>query len=251
MPTARIDLDDLQAVLAAGPPGRRSSACRPATSTPGRATICAPRSGSPAQQGGWVHVDGAFGLWAAASPTTAHLVDGVELADSWAHRRAQVAQRPLRLGVRLLRRTRRPRRRRVLHRLPIWSARAACLSVRLRPRVVAAGHGVSLPGPRCGSSGRTASPTWSTAAARWPAGSPTGSRAGGAKVVNDVVLNQVLVGFGDDDRTDAIIDAVQRDGHLLAGRHDLARPAADADLGVELLDHRARTSTCRWRRSCG
>ena len=31
----------------------------------------------------WLHVDGAFGLWAAASPMTAHLVDGIELADSW------------------------------------------------------------------------------------------------------------------------------------------------------------------------
>ena len=33
--------------------------------------------------GAWLHVDGAFGLWAAAAPTTAHLVDGIELADSW------------------------------------------------------------------------------------------------------------------------------------------------------------------------
>lgn len=35
-------------------------------------------------QGAWVHVDGAFGLWAAASPAHRHLLEGVDLADSWA-----------------------------------------------------------------------------------------------------------------------------------------------------------------------
>ncbi|HSG40647.1 MAG TPA: pyridoxal-dependent decarboxylase, partial [Thermoanaerobaculia bacterium] len=36
------------------------------------------------ERGGWLHVDGAFGLWARASPALAHLAAGVEKADSWA-----------------------------------------------------------------------------------------------------------------------------------------------------------------------
>ena len=36
------------------------------------------------EAGAWVHVDGAFGMWAAASPTLRPLVDGIERADSWA-----------------------------------------------------------------------------------------------------------------------------------------------------------------------
>lgn len=36
------------------------------------------------EHGAWLHVDGAFGLWAAASPRLRYLVDGIELADSWA-----------------------------------------------------------------------------------------------------------------------------------------------------------------------
>jgi glutamate/tyrosine decarboxylase-like PLP-dependent enzyme len=44
------------------------------------AEICA----ASHERGAWVHVDGAFGLWAAASPALRPMVEGVELADSWA-----------------------------------------------------------------------------------------------------------------------------------------------------------------------
>jgi glutamate/tyrosine decarboxylase-like PLP-dependent enzyme len=44
-----------------------------------------------------------------------------------------------------------------------------------------------------------------------------GLAAGGAEIANEVVLNQVLVGFGDDDRTDRVVEAVQRDGTCWLG----------------------------------
>jgi glutamate/tyrosine decarboxylase-like PLP-dependent enzyme len=44
-----------------------------------------------------------------------------------------------------------------------------------------------------------------------------GLAAGGLEIANDVMLNQVLVGFGDHARTDAVIDAVQRDGTCWMG----------------------------------
>jgi glutamate/tyrosine decarboxylase-like PLP-dependent enzyme len=44
-----------------------------------------------------------------------------------------------------------------------------------------------------------------------------GLRAAGHEVLNDVVLNQVVVAFGDADRTKRVIDAIQRDGTCWAG----------------------------------
>ena len=41
-------------------------------------------AGAVHERGGWLHVDGAFGLWAGATPALRHLVRGVDRADSWA-----------------------------------------------------------------------------------------------------------------------------------------------------------------------
>jgi glutamate/tyrosine decarboxylase-like PLP-dependent enzyme len=171
------------------------------------------------EHGGWVHVDGAFGLWAAASPTLRHLVDGLELADSWGcdgHKWLNV---------------------------PYDSAFAFCA----RPDVHATAMSYTAAyltgsGSVSGMADLTAESsrrargfaTWAAlrelgrdgvaelvdrccALARRFA---DGLAAGGAEVVNDVVLNQVLVGFGDDgrtDRIDRIVDAVQRDGTCWLG----------------------------------
>ena len=74
------------------------------------------------------------------------------------------------------------------------------------------------------------------------------------EVLNDVVLNQVLVRFlddaGDHDaRTRAVIEAVQHDGTCWLSGTTWQGMRGDAHLGLELGDHRARTSSARSRRS--
>ncbi len=81
----RMRPDDLAARLAAGGAGTPTIVCAQAgnVNTGGIDPLEAiARVARPS--GAWLHVDGAFGLWAGASPRLAHLTAGAELADSWA-----------------------------------------------------------------------------------------------------------------------------------------------------------------------
>ena len=169
------------------------------------------------EQGAWVHVDGAFGLWAAASPATAGQVAGVGEADSWATDAHKWLNTTYDCGIALVRDRggaavgdggvrRLPAARR--------ARRDRCTSPPSRPSA----PGARRSGRRWPRSAAMASPSWWTGPAGWPAASPAGCAAAGYEVLNDVVLNQVLVAFGDPQDTDAIIAAVQDEGPAGAAR---------------------------------
>jgi glutamate/tyrosine decarboxylase-like PLP-dependent enzyme len=177
------------------------------------------------EHGAWVHVDGAFGLWAAASAATRHLVAGIETADSWGCDGHKWLNVPYDSGY-------------VFCAHP--DAHAAAMAYTAAYLALPGANAVRSPGDFVPESSRRA-----RGLATWAALRELG-RAGvaelvdrccalaarfaeqldavdGIDVVNDVVLNQVLVRFGtgsDADRdatTDRVIDAVQRSGECWMG----------------------------------
>ena len=165
----------------------------------------------------WLHVDGAFGIWAAVSPKLRHLVSGIELADSWttdahkwlnvpydsgivlcahpeSHRIAMTAQ-----AAYLIMDQGRRRVRDQLDWVPEFSRRARGFAVYAALRSLGRVGVVELV-ERCSAQARR----FADGIAEIP----------GARVLNEVVLNQVLFCFEDDERTDAALAAVQASGEV-------------------------------------
>jgi len=169
--------------------------------------------------GAWCHIDGAFGLWARTAPALAHLADGAELADSWAidaHKWLNV---------------------------PYDGAFAIVADAEAHRRAVSVSAAYLVTGAGDERSGGDWTPDSSRRArsfAAWAALRSLGrdgvaelverncalarrmaerlAAAPGVEVLNDVVLNQVLVRFGDDDAiTDTVIARAQEDGTCWVG----------------------------------
>ena len=165
------------------------------------------------EHGAWVHVDGAFGLWAACAAGTAGQAAGVAAADSWATDAHKWLNTTYDCGIALVRDPGALRAameataaylpgeasREPMHHTPQSSQRARGAEVWA---VLAA----------LGRSGVAELVTRTCALARRFA---DGIRAGGYGVLNDVVLNQVVVDFGT--RTEATIAAVQDEGTCWCG----------------------------------
>jgi glutamate/tyrosine decarboxylase-like PLP-dependent enzyme len=174
--------------------------------------------------GAWLHVDGAFGLWAAASPALRHLVRGSERADSWTVDGHKWLNVPYDSGFVFVRDAAAHRaaaslgaayyvvsaegERDSFHTVPESSRRARGFPVYAALRSLGR-RGVAELVERC------------CALARRMAERLRG--AGGAEILNEVVLNQVLVRFappggGDADAfTREVIRRVQADGTCWLG----------------------------------
>ncbi len=166
--------------------------------------------------GAWVHVDGAFGLWAAAAPQRAHLAAGLSEADSWATDAHKWLNVPYDCGLVFCRRpedlraalTHSPAaylvtdgRRDPMEYTPEMSRRARGIEVWAALR----------------SLGRAGLAEMIERCCRHAARFAQGLQAAGFTVLNDVVLNQVLVSFGSPGKTGQVIRALQEEGTCWCG----------------------------------
>lgn len=169
-----------------------------------------------AERSGWLHVDGAFGLWALADPSRAHLVTGLDRADSWATDGHKWLNVTYDCGIALVGRPDALRRTfasvagylppdtgfEAMHHTPQSSQRARQIEVWAVLRTL-------------GRSGLASMVQQASDAAVCVADHLRGAE--GFTILNDVVLNQVLVRFGDAATTERLIAEIQRDGRIWCG----------------------------------
>lgn len=167
------------------------------------------------QSGAWVHVDGAFGLWARTASARRHLTAGLELADSWATDGHKWLNTPQDCGIAIVRQREalresmsvsgayygEPAGRDPMRWCPDSSRRAR--AIELWAALLYLGRrGIGEQIERtCGLAARFAD----------------GLKRAGHEILNDVVLNQALVSFGSDEVTDRVIKTIQDDGVCWCG----------------------------------
>lgn len=167
------------------------------------------------QAGAWVHVDGAFGLWGTAASRRAPLLAGIEQADSWATDAHKWLNVPYDSGL-------------VFCRQPEYlraamSTNAAYLvqnearePYHYTPEMSRRTRGVEI-WAALRALGRDGLADLIERTCRYATRFAAGLAAAGYEIPHAVVLNQVLVRFGDDERTRAVIAAVQQEGTCWCG----------------------------------
>jgi glutamate/tyrosine decarboxylase-like PLP-dependent enzyme len=167
------------------------------------------------QSNAWVHVDGAFGLWALASPEQASLARAFVAADSWALDAHKWLNVPYDSGIAIVREREALARamsmsgayllpsghRDAMNYTPDSSRRARAIEVWAALRSLGRSGLAELVSRNCRQARRIAA----------------GLQDGGVEVLNEVVLNQVVVAFGDDERTRQVTARIQDAGTCWCG----------------------------------
>lgn len=164
---------------------------------------------------GWIHIDGAFGLWAAAAPQRAHLMQGFNEADSWATDAHKWLNVPYDSGLAF---TRNPEAMRAA-----MSVTAAYLPIEEQrepshytPELSRRARGVDV-WAALHSLGRAGVADLVERCCHHATRFAEGLSDAGFEILNEVVINQVLVSFGDAETTSRVIHAIQEDGTCWAG----------------------------------
>jgi len=166
--------------------------------------------------GAWVHVDGAFGLWGAVSPLYAKLLNGVNDADSWAidcHKWLNVPQDS---GIVVVREPEHLRRAMSAGSAAYLAQGAGREPWQYTPDSSRRARGVEL-WAAIRSLGRSGLREMIERNCRQARLFADRLRAAGYAILNDVVLNQVLVSFGDPEQTRRVIADIQADGTCWCG----------------------------------
>lgn len=167
------------------------------------------------EQGAWVHVDGAFGLWAGLSPKYEHLTRGFAMADSWATDAHKWPNVNYDSGIVMVRDGKALReamtvsaaylapgtRREPMHHTPDSSRRARGVELWAALKSLGRAGLRDLVERTCALAKRF----------------EVGLRGAGFQVLNEVVINQVLVSFGSADVTREVIRRIQEDGTCWCG----------------------------------
>jgi glutamate/tyrosine decarboxylase-like PLP-dependent enzyme len=167
------------------------------------------------EAGAWVHVDGAFGLWATTAPSTAHLATGLAAADSWATDFHKWLNVPYDSGIALVRDADALRSAMAITAdyLPTSEFRNPS---DFTPELSRRARGVEV-WAALRSLGRQGVSELIERNCRQARRFAAGLEAAGFRVLNDVVLNQVLVAFGDAETTNRVIAEIQTEGTCWCG----------------------------------
>ncbi len=166
--------------------------------------------------GAWVHVDGAFGLWAKAAPALRHLASGLEQADSWATDAHKWLNVPYDSGLAFVRDAQTLERAMAITAEYLPTETVERNPSDFTPELSRRARGVEV-WAALHALGREGLAELFERNCRQARRFAAGLRAAGYEVLNDVVLNQVLVSFGSPERTRDVIARLQRDGTCWCG----------------------------------